>query len=178
MIRSKIHLELKENADWYMGKMSLYHNVSNDSSCADFPDVIGTAAANDCPLSEIPGSSAKIKTIKAEVHLVPAFTEEEYDELLRAAVPDYADYAEWSPFEHCQVMSNILKRPVCLFTSLEDLDRQESFIFLPLRHPADECYKHPMSIAWQKRGENNELRYGRHYSILSLYQLLRIVSIL
>lgn len=163
MIRSKIHLELKENADWYMGKISLYHNVSNDSSCADFADVISTAAANGHPLTAIPGSKAKIKEMKPE-HLFPAFTEEEYDELLRAAVPDYADYAEWSPFEHCQVMSNILKRPVCLFTSLKDLDKQESFIFLPLRHPADECYKHPMSIAWQKRGDNNELRCDRHFA--------------
>jgi hypothetical protein len=168
VIRSKIHLELKENADWYMGKMSLYHNVSIDSSCADFPDVVGTAAANGRPLTAVTGRNAKIKEVRADLHLSPAFTEEEYDELLRAAVPDYADYAEWSPFEHCQVMSNILKRPVCLFTSLKDLGRQESFVFLPLRHPADECYKHPMSIAWQKRGENDELRYGRYFFYLSL----------
>lgn len=91
-------------------------------------------------------------------HLCPAFTDEEYTELLQAAVPDYGDLVEWSPLAHCQALSNILKRPVCLFTSLKDLDRQESFIFLPLRHPSIDCYKHPMSVAWQGRGKNGELR--------------------
>jgi hypothetical protein len=90
--------------------------------------------------------------------LCPAFTDEEYSELLQAAVPDYADLVEWSPLAHCQALSNILKRPVCLFTSLKDLDRQESFIFLPLRHPCKDCYKHPISVAWQGRGKNGELR--------------------
>lgn len=91
-------------------------------------------------------------------NLCPAFTDEEYTELLQAAVPDYADLVEWSPLAHCQALSNILKRPLCLFTSLKDLDRQESFIFLPLRHPCKDCYKHPISVAWQGRGKNGELR--------------------
>ena len=95
-------------------------------------------------------------------HFCPAFTIEEYYEVLQAAVPDYADLAEWSPLAHCQVLSNILKRPVCLFTSLQDLDRGESFIFLPLRHRAKDCYKHPITIAWQGRGKNDELRYVRY----------------
>ena len=40
-------------------------------------------------------------------NLCPAFTDEEYSELLQAAIPDYADLVEWSPLAHCQALSNI-----------------------------------------------------------------------
>ena len=142
-MRSKIHLELEENTAWYLGKS----NPKPDTTPAG--KIFVTSSLNSSPNSISYENSR---------HLYPAFTEEEYDELLSAAVLTYADQAEWSPFEHCQMISNILKRPLCLFTSLADLNSGEAFTFLPLRHQPEECYKYPISIAWQQRGENNSLR--------------------
>ena len=142
-MRSKIHLELEENAAWYLGKSNLALDTTPVGK------IFGASSLNSLPES---------KSHENVLHLYPAFTVEEYDELLSAAVLTYADQAEWSPFEHCQMISNILKRPLCLFTSLADINSGEAFTFLPLRHPPEVCYKYPISLAWQQRGENNSLR--------------------
>jgi hypothetical protein len=158
VIRSKIYAELNDNAEWYMGRLKSSYNTTNGSNSKLFHGgQINTACDNrELTVDE----SGVIDDVMGDRrHLCPAFTDEEYTELLQAAVPDYADLVEWSPLAHCQALSNILKRPVCLFTSLKDLDREESFIFLPLRHPCEDCYKHPISVAWQGRGKNGELRY-------------------
>ena len=152
VIRSKIHLELAENAAWYLGRSN--PKSDNCNSSAPSGNFLGNFIRNSA-------AGILIGTEPHEgSHLYPAFTTEEYDDLLSAAVPTYADQAEWSPFDHCQMISNILKRPICLFSALSDLNKGESFTFLPLRHPPEECYKYPISIAWQSRGKDNSLRYS------------------
>jgi hypothetical protein len=89
--------------------------------------------------------------------LEPPLTTEEYEEVVSAARPSFLNNVQWSPFEHCQVISNVLKRPVCLFAALDELNMQESFIFLPLRHKPEDCYKYPLALAWQKRNDNGQL---------------------
>ena len=141
-----------------MGRQNTSCEVANDFNDVLVDDVTINVGCNN---QEITVDKSSVLDILEgnKNHFCPAFTIEEYYEVLQAAVPDYADLVEWSPLAHCQVLSNILKRPVCLFTSLQDLDRGESFVFIPLRHPANDCYKHPITIAWQGRGKNGELRY-------------------
>jgi hypothetical protein len=61
--------------------------------------------------------------------------------------------AAWSPTNHLYAIANVLRRPVALFASLEDMRMRASRLgtttYLPARHPAAECVTNPLMLAWQ-----------------------------
>jgi hypothetical protein len=109
-------------------------------------------------LDELRGNEVWYTSFSGESMLQPPFTKCEFDELVQAAKISFSNTGEWSPHEHCQVLANILKRPLCLFTALKEIPNQESFMYLPLRHSPEDCFKYPLSIAWQSRLPDGSLK--------------------
>ena len=64
----------------------------------------------------------------------------------------------WAPVTHLVALANVIRRPIALLCSLEDLAAQPekagSAVYLPARHEAHECCSHPLLLAWAS-GEYN-----------------------
>jgi hypothetical protein len=141
VIRQQILIELELNKEWYCRTEDtrICKNENKnifDVNCSICQDRLKSKSNNiDNNTSCIHG-----------YHLNLSYVDELYNDLIVAAQPDVAI---WSPIEHLQVFSNVIKRPICLFGSLSDIKHSNScYTFLPLRHSPEDCFKYPIAISW------------------------------
>lgn len=144
VIRQQILIELQDNKDWYC-RSELNREIEKnedkkiiDVNCSICQNWLNSKSINVANNIECPCNHGY------NLHL--SYVDQLYNDLINAAQPDVSI---WSPIEHLQAFSNIIKRPICLFGSLSDMKNSNSCgTFLPLRHPPEDCFKYPIAISW------------------------------
>jgi molybdopterin converting factor small subunit len=85
------------------------------------------------------------------------YEEKEFDQILHQA----SEKGQHLQFIHVFAMANVLKRPIIIYGSDEDIERYGmgelgvAALFLPTRHGAQECQARPLALAWSSNYKNH-----------------------